>query len=145
MKIHGMIKLCVLKYESICVTFLKCFFEKDVFRMHENKKIFLSLFLLMITYINFCVTADFDSNRSNGNTLSQTKPIEKDLDFSVSPQPLLPPGIPFEPNHNCSCDQDVLVYNDRLDTCHCQTEKTCVCETCTYQPDPCKNMFKKHQ
>jgi hypothetical protein len=113
--------------------------------MQENKKIILSLFLLMVTYINFCVTADFEQDTSKRNTLSQTKPIEKDLDFSVSPYPVPPSGTPtFEPNHNCSCDQDILVYNDSLDTCHCQTEKTCVCETCTCQPDHCKNMSKKH-
>ena len=113
--------------------------------MDENQKVILTLLLFLITYIYFVVSSNSQQNADLANeSISQVKPIESDLDLNISPQPLLP-NTPFEHNQQCSCDQDILVHNDTLNTCYCETRtrKNCVCETCTCQSTPCKNMSDK--
>ena len=115
--------------------------------MNDNQKFILAFSLLIITYINFFVTSHpIEMGKEiNDHYQAQGNENEKNLDFAISPNPILPPNTPFEHNEHCSCDQDILVYYHNAPTCHCQTEKTCVCETCTCQANHCKNGIKKYQ
>lgn len=116
--------------------------------MNENQKFILAFSLFVIAYTLFFVTSNPTRNVDLPNMYrSQAAPNESSIDFNISPQPLLPPDTPFEHNQHCSCDQDVLVHNDTLNTCNCQTgtRKTCICDTCTCSTNPRNSFYKNHE